>query len=330
MKKIILSLLIFFTTNVVAENRHNQQFWKDAEKGYIHNMGYYKNVNLNIHNETGQTPLMIAVQNGHRAVIDAFSEGIVDITMQDFEGKVAYDYIKKPEGKDEIPKNNIYGALLLLEATQITRGKAKITSGSYSYDTNILDITISGAECEEFLFSENTKCKSLKVGTNHTIFKAIKSKDNKLLDELLPTVDITIKDKRNYSLLWRAILSHNLYAVDKILERGADIYQTDNNDHHIPLFWATMQNDVALLKILFKHGIDINSKNKFGNYILSLAMYQCKSFEAIEFLLNNGANPYLKNKYGKTAFDNQPVFCKDKTNIARMKQLLKEKSVFSP
>jgi hypothetical protein len=59
-------------------------------------------------------------------------------------------------------------------------------------------------------------------------------------------------------------------------------------------------------------------------------MFKCNNFEAITMLLDNGANPYLKNKYGKTVFDKEPVFCKDKSEIEKMKQLLKERSAFSP
>ena len=192
----------------------NQQFWEDAQKGYIYGIGHYKNVNLNVHNEMGQTPLMIAVRNGHRAVIDAFSEGIVDITIQDFEGKTAYDYIQTfSNHPKERMASKEYGALKILEVMQIVRNKAKVVQYSYKNDTNFLQITIKGAVCDDFTFPENTQCFATKPSSNHDIFKDIKAKDNMLFEQLITTVDdLSIKNKSNYSLLWASIHYHNLYA----------------------------------------------------------------------------------------------------------------------
>ena len=130
-------------------------------------------------------------------------------------------------------------------------------------------------------------------------------------------------------MLWRAISYHNLYVVDKLLQKGADINESDHNGLYTPIFWATTTNDTKLLKVLLKNGANVNAKGKFGNFVLSKAMYKCDSFEAIALLLDNGANPYLKNKHGKTVFDKEPVFCKDKANIVKMQKLLKERSTFS-
>lgn len=331
-KKIILATIVFFTTCSVAQTIKNQPFWEDAEKGYIYNIGHYKNINLNVQNEDGQTPLMIAVKNGHSSVVDAFSEGIVDITMQDFEGKTAFDYIKIAKSREEeMHSKRIYGALRTLEIYQMIRGKAKMLQYSYQNDTDILQITIKGANCDNFLFPKNTQCNSIKEPkhVNQDIFKAIKKHNNTSFDNILPNVDIEMKDKSHYSLLWRAIISKNLYAVDQLLQQGADINGKDNNNHHTPIFYATIGNDSALLKVLLKHDVDVNSKNQFGNYVLSTSMFECNNFETITLLLDNGANPYLKDRRGETVFDKKPVFCKNKSNIEKMSVLLKERSAFS-
>ena len=326
----LLTALLFYASSVQANNIQKQQFWEDAEKGYLHNIGHYKHVNLNVHNDKGQTPLMVAVQNGHTNVVRAFADGIVDITIQDFEGKTAYDYIQTFSNH---PKERVgtamYGSLRVLEMMQIVRGKAKVMQFSYLNSSDSLQITIKGANCDDFLFSEKTICQA-KVEEkyeSYEIFKVIKSKDNKLLDELLPMVDIEMKDKRNYSLLWRAIIAKNYYAIDQILGRGVDINQKDNNNHHTPVFYAVINNDTTLLELLIKHGVNVNSKNQFGSFVLSTSLSQCNNFEAIAMLLDNGADPYLKDKYGKTVFDKKPVACKDKLNIVQMKKLLKEGSL---
>lgn len=314
------------------ESKLQKNLWKSVETGSTYPLNYFNGLNANIKNKVGDTPLMVAVKNGHTDVVRSLSEAIVNVWEKDYEGKTAFDYIKTPTSRREsIFSNRMYGALRVLEVTQIVRNKAKIVQYSYKNDTDSLQITIKGARCDRFVFPGNTKCKALakEKQYSHPIFKAIKSKDNALFDTLLPSIDIKLKDKRNHSLLWRAISYHNLYVVDKLLQKGADINESDHNGLYTPIFWATTTNDTKLLKVLLKNGANVNAKGKFGNFVLSKAMYKCDSFEAIALLLDNGANPYLKNKHGKTVFDKEPVFCKDKANIVKMQKLLKERSTFS-
>ena len=332
MKKIVLIISIFFVSSLNSKNIQKQQFWEDAKKGYVYGIGHYKDVNLNVHNETGQTPLMIAVKNEYIDVVRSFDVAIVNVREEDYEGKTAFDYIKIPTSREEDMYNKrMYGALRTLEVYQIIRSKAKILQYSYKNDTDMLQITIKGKACDSFLFPKNTQCSVVKEAenVNKDIFKAIKDHNNTLFDNLLPTVDIEMKDKRNYSLLWRAIISNNLYCVDQLLKQGADINGKDNNNHHTPIYFATINNKSKLLKVLLQNGVDVNSKNQFGSYVLSTSMQGCDNFEAIALLLDNGANPYLKDRRGKTVFDKEPVFCKDKSKITKMIELLKTRSAFS-
>jgi len=315
-----------------GQSYDEEKLWNSAKTGAIGGINYFKDVNANIRNEEGQTPLMIAVKNGYMDVVRSLERAIVNVREEDYAGKTAFDYIQIPTSRTEIMYNKrIYGALRTLEVYQIVRGKAKIVQYSYKNDTDILQVTLKGKECDEFLFPIKTQCSAIQEveNVNKDIFKAIKDHNNTLLDEVLPTVDIEMRDKRNYSLLWRAIISKNLYAVDQILQQGADINTKDNNNHHTPIYYATINNMSALLKVLIKHGVDVNSKNQFGNYVLSTSMQGCKNFETITLLLDYGANPYLKDKRGKTVFDKEPVFCKDKSNIIKMRELLKTRSAFS-
>lgn len=317
-----------------AQSYQEKRLWESARTGAVGGIGYFRGTNANIVNDDGQTPLMIAVKNGHTEVVRSLNEAIVNVHQEDYAGKTAFDYIQTPTSRmGDMYSRRMYGALRTLEVYQIIRDKAKIVEYSYKNTTDMLQVTIKGkgVNCDSFLFPKNTECRAIEVRTtqNNEIFNAIRSKNNSLFDALLPSVDIEMKDKRNYSLLWRAIISKNLYAVDQLLQKGADINGKDNNNHHTPIFFATINNKSELLKVLIKHGVDVNSKNQFGSYVLSTSMQGCNNFEAITLLLDNGANPYLKDKYGKTVFDKEPVFCKDKSKITKMKQLLEERSAFS-
>ncbi len=331
LKRLILSIVLVISLGN-GQSYDEKKLWESAKTGALGGINYFKNLDANIKNEEGQTALMIAVKNGYTDVVRSLNVAIVNVHEEDYEGKTAFDYIQIPTSHmEDIYNKRIYGALRTLEVYQIVRGKAKIQQYSYKNDTDILQITIKGKECDEFLFPKNTKCSALKEikNINKEIFKAIKDHNNTMFDEILPTIDIEMKDKRNYSLLWRAIISKNLYAVDQLLKQGADINGKDNNNHHTPIYFATINNKSELLKVLLQNGVDVNSKNQFGSYVLSTSMQGCDNFEAIALLLDNGANPYLKDRRGKTVFDKEPVLCKDKSKITKMRELLKTRSAFS-
>ena len=305
----------------------SEQLWKAVETGAVGGIGYFKGINANIKNEQGQTPLMVAVKNEYTEVVRALGEAIVNVREIDDEGKTAFDYIKKPMSReDNMYSRRMYGALRVVEVEQIVRGKAKIVQYSYKNDTDILSLTIKGAKCEDFVFPENTQCSALKASSKHPIFKAIKDKNNTEFDKLLSNLtDLSIRNNSNYTPLWASIHYHNFYALEKLLDAGADMYALDQFGLKTPVFWATMINDAKLLKVLLKHGADVDSKDAFGSVALSNAMYKCSSFDTIAILLEHGANPYLKDKYRKTIFEKEPISCKDKENIERMKKLLHSK-----
>ena len=314
-----------------SEERKRELIWIAAEKNNLYGKKHYKNVDLNLKNTKGQTPLMIATKYGFVRVIEEFSEGNIDVNIKDNQGKTAFDYIKKPMSREEkIYSSRVYGALRILEVKQIIKQKAKIVQYSYNNDTDILSVTIKNEKCNDFLFSTHTECHELKLSSNDAIFQAIKDKDNESFDKLLPNLtDLSIRNKSNYTPLWASIHYHNFYALEKLLDAGADMYALDQFDLKTPVYWAAMINDTKLLKVLLKHGADVDSKNLFGDTALSTAMYKCNNFEAIAILLDNGANPYRKNKRGETVFDKEPVFCKDNLNIEKMRELLTERSHFS-
>ena len=59
--------------------------------------------------------------------------------------------------------------------------------------------------------------------------------------------------------------------------------------------------DIPKLEKTMKKGIEINRQDENGNSLLFLAASQ-KKYEAIKFLLNNGADRYLENKFKKNVY----------------------------
>lgn len=141
--------------------KKQNDLWRSAETGSIYGMDYFNDVDANVRNENGETPLIIAVRNGYSAVVDFMHGAIVDVHMKDNKGKTAFDYIKQPSSRHEkIFSDRMYGSLRVLEVAQVVRGKGKIVQYTYRNDTDILKVLIVGAECSDFVFPENTQCKT--------------------------------------------------------------------------------------------------------------------------------------------------------------------------
>ena len=243
-----------------AADRKIELIWLASEKNNLYGKQHYKNVDLNLRNNKGQTPLMLAVKHRFIKVVEEFSKGIVDMSLKDNEGKTAFDYMPRTKNKKEKIKNQkLLEALRVVEVRQLIRGKAYITKSNFDTNSTVLKIVIGGAKCEDFTFPDNTECSVKKKRINHPIFATIKSKDNIQFDRYLKEVDIELQDPWKNSLLWTALLWHNLYAIDKLLSMGTDINQLDNMKKRTPLQNAVIDKNIVVLEILVKYGIKTKS-----------------------------------------------------------------------
>jgi len=243
-----------------ADARKLELIWLAAEKNNLYGKRHYKKVDLNLRNDKGQTPLMIAVQRGFIKVVEEFSKGNIDISLKDNQGKTAFDYISIAKNKNEQIRNEkLLELLRIIEIKQLIRGKAYIAESVFDANSTVLKIVIAGGKCKDFTFPENTDCKEKKKRINHPIFAAIKSKDNAQFDRYLKEVNIDIEDPWKDTLLWTALLWRNTYAIDKLLSMGVDINQLDNMKKRTPLQNAVIDKNVVVLKILVKHGIETKS-----------------------------------------------------------------------
>ena len=78
-----------------------------------------------------------------------------------------------------------------------------------------------------------------------------------------------------------------------ILFLTTGLFAQDNNE----LFWkAAKSNDVKILQELLDQGIDVNTKNHYGLTALTFATDK-GNLEAVNFLLENGADPNLKDSF---------------------------------
>ena len=119
----------------------------------------FKGVDVNIVNEEGKTPLMLAAQHNNNRFIDCMREGKADVHMKDSQGKTAFDYIKKAQSrKEQIFSMRTYDALRSLEVYQIIGDKARIVQEHMNVKKKYHKIWIEGAKCEEFVMPKGIEC----------------------------------------------------------------------------------------------------------------------------------------------------------------------------
>jgi len=101
--------------------------------------------------------------------------------------------------------------------------------------------------------------------------------------------------------------------IRDLIFSGLPINMNPTGDHETPLKAAISIDDFELAELLLQRGALVNYQNNCDNetplgYVLS-SFWLISKGKWINFLLKNGADPYIKNKNGKNAFDlaeNQP------------------------
>lgn len=121
-----------------------------------------------------------------------------------------------------------------------------------------------------------------------------------------------------------ACIFGNWEIAEFCIEKGANIHHKDVYTDS-PLITCCKQGCMEIVKLLIEKGAEINVKNKFDKTPIARAISDHPThFELIEYLLKNGANPYIIEQYNKndsrvkihTAYDYAVSELKDDNLIA--------------
>ncbi len=133
---------------------------------------------------------------------------------------------------------------------------------------------------------------------------ATQGKDFKILDLLLATGKVDINDggQSGYTLLHWAMATSNVTAAHFLLSKGAKPNVADQNGTtplHVAAYCANTTDGIDL--ILEKEKVDINRLDKNGQTALHYAV-RGKRVDNVGYLLENGANPAIRDENGDTPF----------------------------
>lgn len=134
---------------------------------------------------------------------------------------------------------------------------------------------------------------------------AVINKNIYILTKLLETekCKVNCTDFRGMTPLFWAVQTGIIQIVDLLIVYGADYYHIDNKGntllHHSVV---SHENDVDITERILSLGLDINSQNNEGETTLHIACIWENS-DAVKILLKHGANIDIKDTDGKTPGD---------------------------
>jgi ankyrin repeat protein len=148
-------------------------------------------------------------------------------------------------------------------------------------------------------FDPNTRDPKGQVGL--TI--ALQNGSSKAFAALLASsqVNVEARNAQDESPLMMAALKGNLEAVKALLARDADVNKTGWAPLHYAASAGSRQH-VAIIALLLENHAYIDATSPNGTTPLMMAA-QYGSNEAVQLLLDEGADPTLKNQLGLTAVD---------------------------
>ncbi len=99
--------------------------------------------------------------------------------------------------------------------------------------------------------------------------------------------------------LLKAVKKQSLGEVEKLLNSGSDVNELDSLGNN-GLFYALLNNNIPILKLLVRNHINCNNANNAGRYPLLCAVDKL-DVNAITTLLQGGASIYVRDNEGFTA-----------------------------
>jgi ankyrin repeat protein len=114
-------------------------------------------------------------------------------------------------------------------------------------------------------------------------------------------VDVEARNAQDESPLMMAALKGNVEAVDALLKRDADVNKTGWTPLHYAASAGSAQH-LAIIALLLENHAYIDAASPNGTTPLMMAA-QYGSTDAVQLLLNEGADPTLRNQLRLTAAD---------------------------
>lgn len=134
----------------------------------------------------------------------------------------------------------------------------------------------------------------------HALVLALREPSLKVLDVLIhwPKVNIEVRTANDESPLMLAAIKGLTSVCEELIAKDADV----NKPGWTPLHYAATHGHLDVIRLLLKHHAYIDAQSPNGTTALMMAAHYGTP-QAVQLLLEAGADATLKNKLGLTAVD---------------------------
>lgn len=348
-KIFLLSFLIASPLYSVGEDKHGL-LKKAVDRGdnLVHIRNLVKDgANIHLKDKTnGSTLLHLASQKGYIDIIEFLIEMGVDIDAQTKQGETPLHWvIKWPKGTSNL--FNVSKVLIDRGADISIKDNQGMTALHHAINSKEIDIAKLLIETYSDDGMMNYTIINAISNNGKTPSHLAIEKDSIEIAEILIAhlANIEARDDRKKTPLHYA---KSLDMTKLLVEHGADINATDKDGNTI-LYYAILHYKLKIITYLIEIGVNINIKNWLGETVLHLtsrrgdweivlalikdakrkAQLNIKNNEGmtalhwavkeekekvVELLLENGADPTIKNNEGETSID----LAKPDTNIMEL------------
>ena len=129
---------------------------------------------------------------------------------------------------------------------------------------------------------------------------AMQKSSNKVAEVLLnwKTTNLSISNPQSETPLMLAAITNQLVWAQKLIDKGADV----NQKGWTPLHYAATKGHIEMMRLLMEHHAYLDAESPNGTTPLMMAAHYGTPM-ATKLLLEEGADPRLKNRLGISALE---------------------------
>ena len=282
-----------------------------------------KGVSVNLKDECGDTPLMIAALQNQKTKVKMLLNAGAEVNVQDNLGQTALHRILEENKKDIVELLIEYGADINISGPDFMGRETPLMKAARNGSINLVKILLkAGARVNDRDISDDTALiYALQEGKNDIVKLLIKNRADLNIDEknfrgkkplilaaekgninavrmlLDAGANINARDMYGYSALGRAIESNKIDIIQFLIKRGADVELEGSFLNEKPLILAAEKGNINAVKILLDAEAKVDAQSN-GKTALRMAIKNGRD-EIVKLLLERGA-AVMSDKFGIT------------------------------
>lgn len=249
--------------------------------------GVAMDMDINVSNKHGWTPLSRAAAKGQESIVKLLLEKDVDVNSKDKSSRTPLWQAAK-NGYESTTK------LLLEEGADVDLKDAYSRTPLWQAATNEYEGVIT------LLLDKGADIDSKDKHGQTSLYQAATNGYEGITKLLLEKgADVDSKDNSNRTPLWQAATKGHEGVLQLLLDNGADV---DSRDIHTrtPLYRATANGRKGVIRLLLKKGAKVNLKSKINGRTPLWEATRIGYEDIVQMLLEKGAKVDSEDKNGQT------------------------------